>query len=98
VPTKAGSGYLKAVWLKVVGPVFLRLARRSTPGPPLDRRGLPGTSIYTKNKPRRPTLRPNGGERKTVYPKAVWREVLGATKWHWNWSPGLILCEFCTIF
>jgi len=40
VPTKAGSGYLKAVWLKVVGPVFLRLARRSTPGPPPRSPGL----------------------------------------------------------
>jgi len=34
------------------------------PGTPLDRPGPPRTSICTKNQPQRPTLRPNGGERK----------------------------------
>ena len=46
------------------GPVFLGFSPEIDPGTPLDRRGLPGTSICTKNQPRRPTLRPNGGERK----------------------------------
>ena len=34
------------------------------PGPPLDRWGSPGTSICTKNQPRRPILRPFRGTRK----------------------------------
>ena len=40
------------------------LGRSRPPGPPLDRRGPPRTSTCTKNQPRRPTLRPSGGERK----------------------------------
>ena len=57
-------GYLKAVWLKIFGPVFLGFRPKIDPGTPLDRRGLPGTSICTKNQPRRPIRGPNGGERK----------------------------------
>jgi len=46
-------------------PVFQgNFGRSRPPGPPLDRRGPPRTSIPTKNQPRRPSLRLNGGERK----------------------------------
>ena len=41
-----------------VGPVLLGFRQEIDPGIPLDRRGLPGTSICTKNQPRRPILRP----------------------------------------
>ena len=57
-------GYLKAVWLKIVGPVFLGFRPKIDPGTPLDRRGLPGTSICTKNQPRRPILRRFRGTQK----------------------------------
>ena len=43
------SGYLKAVWLKNFGPVFMGFRQKIDPGAPPDRRGLPGTSICTKN-------------------------------------------------
>ena len=43
------SGYLKAVWLKIFGPVLLCFRPEVDPGTPVDRRGLPGTSICTKN-------------------------------------------------
>ena len=62
--TPPGPGYLKAVWLTIFGPVFLCFRPEIDPGTPLDRRGPPGTSICTKNQPRRPILRPNDGERK----------------------------------
>ena len=52
------------VGLEIFGPVFLGFRPKIDPGTPLDRRGFPETSICTKNQPRRPTLRPNGGERK----------------------------------
>ena len=58
------SGYLKAAWLKKIGPVFLCFRPKIDPGTPLDRRGLPGTSICTKNQPRRPILRPFRGTQK----------------------------------
>ena len=58
------SGYLKAVWLKIFGPVFRGFRPEIDPGTPLDRRGLPGTSICTKNQPRRPILRPFRGTQK----------------------------------
>ena len=34
--------YLKAVWLGIFGPVFLRFSVEIDPGTPLDRRGPPG--------------------------------------------------------
>ena len=40
------------------GPVFRSFRPEIDPGTPLDRRGSPGTSICTKNQPRRPILRP----------------------------------------
>ena len=52
------TGYLKAVWLKIFGPVFLGSRPKIDPGTPLDRPGAPRTSICTKNQPRRPILRP----------------------------------------
>ena len=45
---------------------FRRCFAKSTPGTPLDRRGSPRTSVCTENQPRRPTLRPNGGELKIL--------------------------------
>ena len=42
-------------------PVLLGFRQRIDPGTPLDRRGPPGTSICTKNQPRRPILRPFRG-------------------------------------
>ena len=45
-------GYLKAVWLEILGPVLLGFRPEIDPGTPLDRRGSPGTSICTKNQPR----------------------------------------------
>jgi len=58
------AGYLKAVWLKIVGPVFLDFRPEIDPGTPRDRRGLPGTSICTKNQPGRPILMPFRGSQK----------------------------------
>ena len=60
----AQPGYLKAVWLKTVGPVLRGFRPEIDPGTPLDRRGLPGTSICTKNQPRRLILRPFRGTQK----------------------------------
>jgi len=57
-------GYLKAVWLKIFGPVFLGFRPEIDPKTFLDRRGLPGTSICTKNQPRRPILKPFRGTQK----------------------------------
>jgi len=57
------SGYLKVVWLKIFGPVFLDFRLKIDPGTPHDRRGSPGTSICTKNQPRRPILRQFRGTR-----------------------------------
>ena len=54
-------GYLKALWPKIVGLVFRDFRLKIDPGTPLDRRGLLGTSICTKNQPRRPILRPIRG-------------------------------------
>ena len=39
------AGYLKAVWLKIFGPVFLGFRPKIDPGTPLDRRGLPGAKL-----------------------------------------------------
>ena len=43
---------------KAISCEFLGFRPEIDPGTPLDRRGLPGTSICTKNQPRRPILRP----------------------------------------
>ena len=42
-------------------PVFLGFRPEIDPVTPLNRRGSPGTSICTKNQPRRPLLRPFRG-------------------------------------
>jgi len=44
-------------------PSFLPFVRRTNTGTLLDRLGLPGASICTKNQPRRQTQRPNGHAR-----------------------------------
>ena len=49
---------------KNFGPALLCFRAKIDPGTPLDRRGLPGTSICTKNQPRRPILRPFRGTEK----------------------------------
>ena len=63
-PTTQRSGYLKAVWLEIFGPVFPGFPAESDPRDPLDRRGPPRTSISTKNQPRRPILRTCRGAQK----------------------------------
>ena len=62
--SRGNTGYLKAVWPKMFGPVLLGFRPEIDPGTPLDRRGLPGASICTKNQPRRPILRPFRGTQK----------------------------------
>ena len=44
----SSPGCLKAVWRKAFGPLLLGFRPKIDPGTPLDRRGFPGTSIYTK--------------------------------------------------
>ena len=60
-PPRVHAGYLKAVWLKILGPVFLGFRPKIDAGTPLDRPGLPRTSICTKHQPRGPSLRPLRG-------------------------------------
>ena len=49
---------VEVVKIKIFGPVFLGFSPEIDPATPLDRPGAPGTSICTKNQPRRPILRP----------------------------------------
>ena len=58
------TGCLKAVGLKIFGPVLLGFRPEIDPGTPLDRPGPPRTSICTKNQHRRPILRPFRGTQK----------------------------------
>ena len=59
------TGYLKAVWLEIFGPVFLEISAETDPRDPLDRRGPPRTSKCTGNQPRRPILMPFRGTKKS---------------------------------
>jgi len=55
-------GICRQSGLRFLARFSLDFRPKSTPGTPLDRRDPPRTSICTKNQPRRPILRPNGGE------------------------------------
>ena len=56
---------------------FPGFLQKIDPGTPLDRRGLPGTSICTKNQHRRPILRPCRGTQKSA-PEANSKAI----SWH----------------
>ena len=51
-------GGKKCVKIKIFGTVFLGFSQEIDPGTPLDGPAAPRTSICTKNRPRRPILRP----------------------------------------
>ena len=67
-----GSGNLGfASCLRGVPALFSRDFRpKQPPGTPLDRRGPPRTSTFTKNQPRKPILRPSRGTKK--YSQTAW--------------------------
>ena len=48
---------LKAVLLKIVGPVFFCFGPEIDPWTPVDGRGPPGTSLCNKNQHRKPSLK-----------------------------------------
>jgi len=68
LPALPGSpGYLKAVWLEIFGPVSPGFPAETDPrDSPRSPGPGPHTNFHETNQPRRPILRPNGGERQIL--------------------------------